>query len=226
MAITRRLQDTINWARQHTELMPIVGVGGFENEPALTLCNQVLQKLLVSSYPWSFNRATAPTFDTVDRQQDYTVNVADVGWVERAYIIQTNSTQDPKPRYEIEVVQYLPKGFLVSTPVKLAKIEESDTTTTFRLLPIPGTQTWTVEVEYQKKPPLKRSLADTWSPFPDEFAFVYEQAFLALALRQKNDPRANIEEAILLSRIASALGYDDRAQSHEGFYPEKPILIG
>ena len=68
---TRTLQTTVNMAATHTELMPIVGVGGYTNEPALSLCNQVVQELLASPLAWKWNRKEMGMFVTALNKQDY-----------------------------------------------------------------------------------------------------------------------------------------------------------
>jgi hypothetical protein len=53
------------------ELLPVAGVGGFTDEPALSLCNNVLQELLAQPLDWKFNRAEMPMLVTSPAKQDY-----------------------------------------------------------------------------------------------------------------------------------------------------------
>ena len=67
------LQQVVNLAATHVDLMPLAGVGGYTNEPALSLCNDTLQELLTSPLAWKFNRVEMPPFMTSAGKQDYLI---------------------------------------------------------------------------------------------------------------------------------------------------------
>lgn len=71
MPSTLTCQSVVNLARTHVELLPVTGVGGFSDEPALSLCNSVLQELLAAPLDWRFNRAEMPMLVTAPNKQDY-----------------------------------------------------------------------------------------------------------------------------------------------------------
>lgn len=71
MSSTVTLQSVVNLASTHIELLPVAGVGGFTDEPALSLCNDVLQTLLASPLDFKFNRAEMGMFVTSPNRQDY-----------------------------------------------------------------------------------------------------------------------------------------------------------
>lgn len=71
---TVTVQSVVNFARAHTDLMPLTGVGGFSNEPALSIANDTMNMLLARGLPWKFNRAEMPVFVTVPNKQDYLVS--------------------------------------------------------------------------------------------------------------------------------------------------------
>lgn len=71
MASTITLQSVVNLASTHVELMPLAGVGGYNNEPALSLCNDTMQELLSHPHDFKFNRVDMPMFVTATYQQDY-----------------------------------------------------------------------------------------------------------------------------------------------------------
>jgi hypothetical protein len=52
---TVTLQETVDLCRTHVDLMPLASVGGFSQEPARSLCNDVLQELCAQPYDWKFN---------------------------------------------------------------------------------------------------------------------------------------------------------------------------
>lgn len=51
--------------------MPLVGVGGVANEPALSLANDTLSELLSQPFAWKFNRTQANILVTTQNRQDY-----------------------------------------------------------------------------------------------------------------------------------------------------------
>lgn len=71
MASTITMQQIVNLAATHVELIPLTGVGGFTNEPALSLCNDTLQELLSAPQDFKFNRAVMNVFATSPNRQDY-----------------------------------------------------------------------------------------------------------------------------------------------------------
>jgi len=70
---TVTLQNRVNLASTHVDLQPLSGVGGYTNEPALSLCNDALAELLLSEIDWKFNRIEAPLMVTASNRQDYLV---------------------------------------------------------------------------------------------------------------------------------------------------------
>lgn len=68
---TLTLQSVVNLAATHSDLMPLAGVGGYTNEPALSLCNDTLQDLLSAPIDWKFNRVEMPTLFTSNTKRDY-----------------------------------------------------------------------------------------------------------------------------------------------------------
>jgi hypothetical protein len=69
---TLTLQNVVDFASTHVELMPLSGVGGVMSEPALSLCNDVLSELLAQPNNWKFNSVAMPPFVTAAYRQDYT----------------------------------------------------------------------------------------------------------------------------------------------------------
>jgi len=57
-------------------MVQLVNVGGIPNQPALDICNDVLQTLLSAPNNWKFNKSELPPFTTIPNQQDYWVSGA------------------------------------------------------------------------------------------------------------------------------------------------------
>lgn len=68
---TLTLTNTLNFARTHADLAPLSGVGGYTNEPALSMCNDAISELLIFPYDWKFNRVEMPMLVTTPNKQDY-----------------------------------------------------------------------------------------------------------------------------------------------------------
>jgi len=60
MASTITINKITDFCSTQAELMPLSGVGGYLNEPALSLANDTLQQLLAYGIPWKFNRVEMP----------------------------------------------------------------------------------------------------------------------------------------------------------------------
>jgi hypothetical protein len=229
MATTKTLQETVDWARTFTKLVPIVGIGGFSNEPALTICNSVIQEILSPPHKWKFNRAELTSFITIDGTQDYPETVTDMSWLESCVIedeANTSTSPQLKPTREIEAVQDLPKESIRDNPEKVCILKEATTTTTLRFWKVPATVVWRAYVIYQKKPVIKTALTANWSPIPDDLAWVYQQGFLAMAYKMADDTRAETEYRKFLRDIGRATAKDEAELQHEGFFPGRPIMIG
>ena len=70
MPSTRTIQQTVNFASTHVELLPLVGVGGYSNEPAISIANDVLAEILSPPYNWKWNRKTMNLFVPQQNKQD------------------------------------------------------------------------------------------------------------------------------------------------------------
>lgn len=71
MASTITLQTVVNFCSTHGDLLPLSGVGGYTNEPALSLCNDALSELITDPNDWTFNRVEMAPFYTAANKQDY-----------------------------------------------------------------------------------------------------------------------------------------------------------
>lgn len=68
---TITLQNVVNLCSTHADLLPLTGVGGYTNEPALSLCNDALSDLITDPNDWVFNRKEMPSLFTCPSKQDY-----------------------------------------------------------------------------------------------------------------------------------------------------------
>ena len=103
------------------------GAAGYSTEPLLTICNEVLCRILAENMPWKWNRAMVPPFLTVSLQQDYCTQLTDVGWLEDGWLMDinnstSNSNGAPKPTRQLETVRDLAQTSLQSVPFNICYI--------------------------------------------------------------------------------------------------------
>ncbi len=65
------INDVALVASQHVKLTILFGVGGIQDQPALTIANNVLQQILSPKYNWKFNRNEMTMLVTQQFKQDY-----------------------------------------------------------------------------------------------------------------------------------------------------------
>ena len=81
--------------------------GGWADEPAITIGNDVMQELLSIRYPWKWNRIKIPPFPLISLQQDYLFTVTGLGWLENGLRIDINNSTYPPPTWPIYAVRDL-----------------------------------------------------------------------------------------------------------------------
>lgn len=319
---TVTLQSTVDLCRTHVDLMPLASVGGFSQEPALSLANDTLQELCAQPYDWKFNSKDYGILVTHPARQDYlyagasafvlgvgsasialadgsaiTMNgttvtvrclqphgfsvgqnlfmtgntldiynstrtdsavggwtggwlitatpdaltftfthvlsnraasgapgITDLAWIASAEMYDLADTSSLPRTWPVDAVKSLRKTGDVGRPQKLSVRSQSAGILTIRLSHVVVGTTFGITLTGQKKPPLKTDLTQTWAPFPDEFGFVYRQAFLARCYRFLDKPRADNETMKAEVMIAKALGRDDVEESDQYVSPERSLM--
>lgn len=124
---TRTLQNVVDYAKTIGDLMVGMPVGGYTNFLALEIANDVMAEMLAQRFNWKFNRLKVPVFYTNSWQQDYaSVNVANVGWLEHAIVIDINNTALPKPIFWLEAVRDLEQtSYQFGTPQQICWLPNS-----------------------------------------------------------------------------------------------------
>jgi hypothetical protein len=234
-------------------MTPIIGVAGFNNEPALTICNNVIQQLIQKPYNWKFNQKDAAGFLTVASMGigsspcpqptptcpspcsgttctpifDYQIGETDIAWIEAAWRIDILNTAIPQPLENVEVVRVLRPTSETDNPKKLAFMYENNNGGIIRLWPMPSiSKQWFVGFTYQMKASIKAGLSETWTPFPDEMAWVVNLMFMAEAYRHANDPRFAEADAKARMAIQQYGSFNDSEGNAEGFQPDQGLFIG
>lgn len=63
--------NIVDYARAHIALKVLLGIAGINNEPGMSIANDILQYLLAKPFAWKFNRKNLPFFVTQAYVQDY-----------------------------------------------------------------------------------------------------------------------------------------------------------
>lgn len=183
------------------------------NEPALTVGNIVLQRMLGAPFRWRFNRNSL-TFTTITGQTDYSVTVNDLGFIETQWIVDASGNGN-----ELDGAISLAVDTSQTRPTKIAPQADNNAgTIVWRLSQAPDNVGYTVNIVYQKKAPLLTSLASTWNPVPDEFSYIFNLGYLCFTSLLVNDSRFPIFEKWF---VGALLGAQDGLSEQE-----KNIFLG
>ena len=105
---TITLQSIMDSVSAIGDLNPIFNnTGGWADEPALTIANDVMGEFISVRFPWKWNRLKIPPFPTISYQQDYAMGMTNLGWVENGRRVDINNTQIPTPDAPVYAVRDL-----------------------------------------------------------------------------------------------------------------------
>lgn len=128
MASTITLQSVVDYARTFAELTPVLAVGGQSQQPALSIAQDVMGKMLGPTMPWKWNRILVPPFYTNAWQQDYGVpGISNLKWIENATWVDVNNTSTVKPVAALEAVRDIqPTSSLFMPPAQVAWVPNQE----------------------------------------------------------------------------------------------------
>lgn len=106
---TTTLSSIITYCKTFPDLAPIIQTtsAGSSLQPALTVASDVMTELVAQVFNWKWNRFLLPVVYTNSFQQDYALNIVNLGWLEHGFIVDINNTQVPQPIWPLEVVKDL-----------------------------------------------------------------------------------------------------------------------
>src|SRR5208337_811166 len=110
---TNTLQRTTNFGQQCIRNAPLVGIGGFANEPAFSFGDWVRQFILGPPFSWRWNRAVT-TFSTTAGTQSYPKSLPTFGWIEKATV------SDGTKVYELQVALNLGTDLTQNRPISIS----------------------------------------------------------------------------------------------------------
>ena len=181
MACTKTIQDSVTWAGMVLKQQPLQ-VSNME--PGLTFANLVLGRVLGPPMKWRFNRSNLSFAISTAGGTDYTQVVGDLGWIEKQWLKDGAGNI-----HQLEGEQALAKSSNSYRPKTVAPVYDDNAgNITFRFDAVPNASD-TAYFDYQRKAPVVSSYGSTWAPIPDEYAYIYNKLFLAVAANLVNDAR-------------------------------------
>jgi hypothetical protein len=106
---TISLQDVMDSIASIGDLQTVLDhTGGWADEPALSIGNDVMKELLSIRFPWKWNRIKVAPFPLNPLQQDYaSLTLKNLGWLENGLRIDVNNSTYPPPTWPIFAVRDL-----------------------------------------------------------------------------------------------------------------------
>jgi hypothetical protein len=206
--MSNTLQTSINAVQSALGFWnPIVGTNF---EPALSAANMVQQVMTSPPFRFPWNRGDL-LITTVPGTQDYFINVADFGYLEKAsgFNPTTNKTFPLSPLN----VTPLENTSDLQQPTTLAVQQVNNAGTIngqvfFRFMGIPN-NAYQVTVWYQKFAPLMLDPTGQWAA-PDYMSYIYNRGLLAHLYEARGDMRAQQEKvAFAAALLATTEGLKD-----------------
>jgi hypothetical protein len=178
-------------------------------EPALTMSNIVLQRILGAPFIWRQNRASFSIPISAAAGTDYTVSLPNLGRIETQWLTDGNNKD-----MELKGAVCLAKMSAKRRPTEVAaQYDDNQGNITFRFNSVPD-QGYTAWFDYQQKARLITSWANPWGMIPDELGYIYNTGFLSLGALLVNDARFGIWERQFVGDLLGAQdGLDEQARA-------------
>lgn len=160
--------------------------------------------ILSPPFAWRWNRAYAPIITCATGVADYSVNLPNFGWIEKAWL-NVPVPQGTAPT-SIELRNELVVGgdqFTNQPGTITAQLDDDNGNITFRLFPPPDTL-YTLYIIYQKSASKFTSLNQLWTPLPDYMSYLYHQGLKALAYEYMDDQRFGFALQLFMQQLVSA----------------------
>jgi hypothetical protein len=178
-------------------------------EPAATMANIVLQRILGPPFIWRQNRASFSIAISAAGGTDYTVSLPNLGRIETQWL-----TDSKNKDMELNGAVCLAKVNASRRPTEVAaQYDDNQGNITFRFNAVPNDD-YTAWFDYQQKAQLITSWANPWGVIPDECGYIYNTGFLSLGALLVNDARFGIWERQFVGDLLGAQdGLDAQAKA-------------
>lgn len=211
------IQQTVNYSQCFCDYLPLSSQTG--NEPALSIANMILRFMLNPPFTWPTNRAEDSSTSTVAGTQDYTVAIANFGFLEA---VTLKNAGPPATYYEVPHI-YNSTALGVSQEQTArpnacgVKTITPGTNVAIRFLGPPDA-IYTATLTYQMAPFLFTALTQDWftnGNIPDSQMDIYNNLFVAEALQVSDDPsRAGpYRQRGMAALIAKAEGLSEQTKT-------------
>lgn len=202
MPSTKTLEQSVNYVQRFVRNSPLTFKGS--GEPAFTSADWVKQFMLSAPFSWRWNRGYVEPITCTIGEQDYTVNVPDFGWLERASLNFPNVQGEAPQSIELENELVVASEQSSNEPTAItAQRDDDNGNITFRLFPPPDTD-YILNIIYQKAATNFTSLQQTWYPIPDYMSYVYNQGMKALAYEYIDDNRYGFAVQLFMQQLVAA----------------------
>jgi len=208
MASTIQLQRTIEIASRYIYQAPLLFMN--DGSLAFSIGDYVRQFMLSPPFAWRWNRGVIPPILCQTGLTDYSINVPDFGWIEKAWIVFPTNPGDPPKVIELSVLNNLAQENVQNQSGWISSVyDDNNGNVTFRVMPPPD-QAYTLYINYQKSSKTFSKTSDLWTPIPDYMSYLYNQGFLAKVYEYKDDERfAFVWNQFLKQVIAANDGLTD-----------------
>lgn len=202
MASNIKLQTTIDIAQRYIYKAPLLFVG--DGNLAFSIGDRVRQFMLSPPFAWRWNRGILPPIQCQVGLTDYTVNIPDFGWIEKAWLVFPQNQGQPAQVKELTVLNNLAQEGTQNQSAWISSVyDDNNGNVTFRLMSPPD-QSYQLYINYQKSSKTFSKTTDTWEPFPDYMSYLYNQGFLAFAYEFKDDERFAFTYQQFLRQVVAA----------------------
>lgn len=172
---------------------------GTNNMPMIGIANIVRNIILAAPFTWRFNRKVNTFLSgnnaIVQGQQDYSVSIPDMGFIENVVVTDPTIAAGPGVinTWSLKDVfnnQALPTSTTQARPEAVSiHSDDGQGNLVLRFSAIPN-KTYNVTIVYQAAPVQFAAMADKWAPIPDSFTDVYNNLSLGYYMDSCQDPRA------------------------------------
>jgi hypothetical protein len=110
------VQNVLDRIRPFGEIAPIFNVGGYSNEPMVTIATDVMNAICAVDFPHKWNEIVLPVWYANSYQQDYAgiypsgASIYNLEWLERGAVFDISDTSIPKPFRAVECGRQLPQA--------------------------------------------------------------------------------------------------------------------
>jgi hypothetical protein len=198
MANQLTIQNSLNFVSSFIAQQTLL-VNGMD--PALTMANMILQRMLKPPFIWRGNRGTLAQLITNFLGSDYVTSAPTLDRIETQWLVDGSGNI-----YELTGALSIPRptsGNVTRPSVVSPQYDDGNGNITFRFNAIPD-QEYTAYFDFQQKPTPLTSLGMGFAPMSDDFAYIFNALFLGWAGWINRDARAPIWVAEGISALLGA----------------------